>query len=122
MRPAGTSPDGGVLGREEIPPLVCPAASHHAERMDRALAKLMHFLKPKRRWTQFSLRTVLLLTAVSCVALNLWVVPAERQRRAVAAIRARGCYVFYAEPSGTARRSLKAAFLAWKKYFPTAHT
>jgi hypothetical protein len=41
--------------------------------------------KSKRRWAQVSLRTVLVLVTLLCVALSLWVVPAERQRRAVAA-------------------------------------
>ena len=44
--------------------------------------------KPKRRWLQFSIRTVLLLVTLLCVGLSLWVAPAERQRRAVAAIDA----------------------------------
>ena len=36
--------------------------------------------KPKRRWFQFSLATLLLLTLVCAIALGLWVAPAERQR------------------------------------------
>lgn len=44
--------------------------------------------KPKWRWWQFSVRTMLLLVGGLCVALNLWIVPSERQRRAVAAIEA----------------------------------
>lgn len=42
--------------------------------------------KPKRRWLQFSIRTVLLVVSLLCVALAVWVVPAERQRWTVAAI------------------------------------
>ncbi len=41
--------------------------------------------KPKRRWFQFSLRTLLLLTAVSAVLLWLWrvyVAPNRAHRRA----------------------------------------
>lgn len=47
-------------------------------------------LKPKRRWLQVSLRTVLMLVTLLCVALSLWVVPLERRRRAVEAIEALG--------------------------------
>lgn len=54
--------------------------------------------KSKRRWVQFSLRTVLLLVTLLCVALSVWVVPAERQRRAVQAIEALGGSVEYAGP------------------------
>lgn len=46
--------------------------------------------KLKRRWTQLSLRTVLVLVTLLCIALSLWVVPAERQRETVAAIEKLG--------------------------------
>jgi hypothetical protein len=36
--------------------------------------------KPKRRWLQFGLATLLLLTLVCAVVLALWVAPAARQR------------------------------------------
>ncbi|HWB10442.1 MAG TPA: hypothetical protein VG826_14515 [Pirellulales bacterium] len=62
------------------------------------MAGLLTKLKPTRRWMQVSLRTVLVLVTLLCVALSLWVVPAERQRRAVAAIRTRGGMVQYADP------------------------
>src|SRR5688572_24747048 len=39
--------------------------------------------KPKRRWFQFSLATLLLLTLACAVVLALWAASAERQRRAV---------------------------------------
>lgn len=53
--------------------------------------------KPKRRWIQVSLRTVLALVTLLCVVLSVCVVPAERQRRAVAAIEALGGIVTYME-------------------------
>lgn len=53
--------------------------------------------KPKRRWLQFSIRTVLVLVTLLCVALSLWVVPAERQRRAVAAIEALDGTVYFGD-------------------------
>jgi hypothetical protein len=49
----------------------------------------------KRRWLQFGLPTLLGLVTVLCVVLGLWVQRAERQRRAVAAIRALGGEVGY---------------------------
>jgi hypothetical protein len=52
------------------------------------VADLMPFLKSKRRWLQFSLRTGFIVVTVLCVALSVWVVPLERKRRAVGAIEA----------------------------------
>lgn len=49
----------------------------------------------KRRWLQFSLRSGFIMVTLLCVALSLWVVPAERQRRRVAAIEAMGGAVDY---------------------------
>src|SRR5215469_7084776 len=63
--------------------------------------KPLRRLKPRRRWAQFSLRTVLLIVTASCAALSLWVVPAERQRRAVVAVRALDGEVSYASRGGT---------------------
>jgi hypothetical protein len=60
------------------------------------MASLLAKLKPKRRWVQVSLRTVLVLVTLLCIALSMWVVPAERQRRAVAAIEKLGGHVSYA--------------------------
>src|SRR5688572_8114013 len=48
-----------------------------------------------RRWMQFSLLTLLALVSVMCVVLATWVTPAERQERAVEAIRAAGGTVRY---------------------------
>jgi uncharacterized protein YjbI with pentapeptide repeats len=56
---------------------------------------------PRTRWTQFSLRTVFLVVTASCAALSVWVVPAERQRQAVVAIRALDGEVAYASPGQT---------------------
>jgi len=53
--------------------------------------------KPKRRWFQFSLATLLLLTLVCALVLGLWVAPAERQRRAVAFVESVGGYEEYAD-------------------------
>ncbi|MGH7134315.1 MAG: hypothetical protein ACREHD_01160, partial [Pirellulales bacterium] len=61
------------------------------------MADLLTKLRPKRRWVQFSLRTGILLVTLLCVALSLWVVPAERQRRAVAAIEGLGGQFEYVE-------------------------
>jgi hypothetical protein len=64
--------------------------------MNRPLAKLVDLLIPKRRWAQFSLSTLFVVVTVLCVGLRLVVVPAERQRRAVAAIKSiSGGPVFY---------------------------
>ena len=46
--------------------------------------------KPAKRRFRFSLRSVLVLITLVCIALAWWVVPAERQRVAVAAIRSAG--------------------------------
>lgn len=51
---------------------------------------LIGMANSKRRWMQFSLRTGFIIITLLCVALSLWAVPAERQRRAVAAIEAVG--------------------------------
>ncbi|HEV7222461.1 MAG TPA: leucine-rich repeat domain-containing protein [Pirellulales bacterium] len=65
--------------------------------MLKGMAGLLTTLKPKHRWMQFSLRTVLVLVTLLCIALGLWVVPAERQRRAVAAIQELDGRVSYVE-------------------------
>ena len=53
--------------------------------------------KPKRRWFQFRLATLLLLTLVCAIALALWVAPAARQRRAVELFEGLGGVVVYAD-------------------------
>ncbi len=60
--------------------------------------------KPKRRWFQFSLRALLLLTAVSAVLLWLWTIYVAHYRaqgRAAAALRKLGASVS-TEPAGPA--------------------
>src|SRR5262245_38247447 len=52
--------------------------------------------KPKRRWRQFSISSLLLLTLVCAVGLALIVGPAERQRRAVRLIESLGGVAVYA--------------------------
>jgi hypothetical protein len=59
------------------------------------LARFLKLITPKRRWAQFSLATMFVVLTVLCVGLALVVVPAERQRRAVAAIEAVGGRVGY---------------------------
>ena len=65
------------------------------------MADLFPRLVPKRRWMQVSLRTVLVLVTLLCVSLSLWVVPAERQRRAVAASEKLGGKVRYVQPAAS---------------------
>ena len=66
----------------------------------------------KLRW-QFSIRTMLLVVSVSCVTLSVWVVPAERQRRAVAAIRALGGTVSFVDNQGTNESFPAASLRRW---------
>ena len=51
--------------------------------------------KPRRRWFQFSLRTLFVLLTVLCVWLAVTVERVRKQREAVAAIEAVGGSVFY---------------------------
>jgi hypothetical protein len=65
--------------------------------------------KSKRHWLQFSMRNVLLCVTLLCVALSVWVMPHEQQRRAVATIESLGgrvTYVVSKSPSQPAGRSL----------------
>ncbi|HWB12716.1 MAG TPA: hypothetical protein VG826_26055 [Pirellulales bacterium] len=75
------------------------------------MTSLLTKLKPKRRWLQVSLRTVLVLVTALCVALSMWLVPAERRRRVVAAIGELGGDVRYMEPDQTETKSFPIAFL-----------
>ncbi len=64
--------------------------------MLKPLAKLVALLTPKRRWAQFSLGTMFLVVTLFCVWLAVVVDRANKQRDAVAAIKAvRGAQVFY---------------------------
>ena len=79
--------------------------------MANELGKLFLRLKPKRRWTQFSLGTLLVSVTLLCIGLGLAVVPAERQRRAFAALEPLGADVWYAEPGERASNWSPPAFL-----------
>ena len=74
------------------------------------MVNLLAKLKSKRRWMQFSLRTGLIAVTALCVTLSVWVVPAERQRRAVAAIRELGGDPSY-EPYQARSEAFPVAFL-----------
>lgn len=75
------------------------------------LIKLRLRMMPKRRWAQFSLGTMFVLVTVLCLALGLWVVPAERQRRAVAAIEDIGGWAVYAKAEPTEGESFAKALV-----------
>lgn len=61
----------------------------------------LDYLKPKRRWIQFSLGTLFVLMTALCVVLGTWIVPAEQQRQAVLALAAGGAHLSYAEARET---------------------
>ncbi|HVC95449.1 MAG TPA: hypothetical protein VND64_17260 [Pirellulales bacterium] len=79
--------------------------------MAKPLAKLVALPTPKRRWAQFSLLSLFLVVTVLCVGLSLVVTPAERQRRAVAAIESLGGSVEYEEPDQEASEAFPRPFL-----------
>lgn len=60
-----------------------------------SLAKPSWPLRSRPRWARFSLRALLTFVMLLCIGLSLGVLPSERQRRAVARIRAIGGVVFY---------------------------
>ena len=64
-----------------------------------------------RRWVQLSLRTGFIIVTLLCIALSQWVVPAERQRRAVAAIEVLGGNVGYVESDEAASEAFPVTFL-----------
>ena len=66
--------------------------------------------RPKRRWMQFSMRTMLVVVSLSCVALAVWVVPAERQRRAIEEFQAMGGRLNFVDNEGKSE-SFPIAFL-----------
>ena len=51
--------------------------------------------KPRRRWLQVSLRTLLVVVTLLCIGLGWVVHRGERQRRAVAALKEKGGVVSY---------------------------
>lgn len=68
---------------------------------------------------QFSLRTLLLTTAVVALPLSWWSWKAERQRRAVAELRKSGAYIVYNIPSVAATKNTHRAegvppFVDWR--------
>lgn len=69
---------------------------------------------------QFSLRMMLVLVTVLCVALSIWIVPAERQRRAVAAIVAHDGTVYEEEVDETFLITLLQRWLP-RDYFVEVH-
>lgn len=54
-----------------------------------------HHRQLRRRWLRYSLRSLLAAITLGCVLLGLWVHGAERQRKAVAAIRDLGGRAYY---------------------------
>ena len=60
--------------------------------------------KPRRRWLRFSLRTLLILVTLLSIGLGTFVHRGERQRRAVAAVKALGGSIRY-DVSGTSPAS-----------------
>ena len=66
--------------------------------------------KPRRRWLQFSLRTLFIVVTVFCVWLGFVVSKAREQRLAVEAIRAVGGYVSY-----NYQYSAQVGVLGWPK-------
>jgi len=107
-------------GLADVRRQVLPAARRRGMLVGMAkhIAKLISMLTPMRRWAQFSLATLLLVVTVLCVVLSLVVVPAERQRRAVAAIEALGGVVGY-EESDQSNETLPRLFRCWlpRDYF-----
>jgi len=79
--------------------------------MAKLLARIVNLLTPKRRWVQFSMLTLFLVVTVLCVGLRLVVVPAEKQRRAVAAIKVLGGRITYVKPDQKATEAFPRRFL-----------
>ena len=75
------------------------------EGMANALAQT----KSSPRWLRFSMRTMLVVVSMICVALAVWVAPVERQRRAVAAIEALDERATYVEN----KRAIVSPFWRW---------
>lgn len=82
------------------------------------MASLLTKLKLKRRWLQVSLRTMLVLVTLLCVALSIWVVPAERQRRAVAGINSLGAHVRYRNVTSTTKRTERFPKTILRRWLP----
>jgi Leucine-rich repeat (LRR) protein len=69
--------------------------------------------KRRNRFVRFSLRTALILLTLLCLALGWWVVTAERQRDAVAAVRELGGRVRYTYELGPEGFPLKKPEPPW---------
>lgn len=82
------------------------------------MSNLLLKTKPKRRWLQFSMRTMLVIVSVSCVVLAVWVVSTERRRRDIGAIEALGGTVRYVGNDGKSK-SFPAAFL--RRWLPPVY-
>lgn len=94
------------------------AGEWHTEYIATAMKTSLSKRKPTRRWLQLSIRTVLVFVTLICVALSQWVVPLERRRRAVEAIKALGGAVTFvysrtneAFPKAFLRRWLPQAYV-----------
>ncbi len=86
--------------------------------MLKPMSNTLSTTETKRRWLQFSMRTVIAVVTLLCVALSLWVVPAERRRRAVAAVEVLGGTVTFVD-SQTTNESSPIAFL--RRWLPQAY-
>ena len=73
--------------------------------------------KPRRRWPRFSLRTLLILVTLLSIALGWFVHRGERQRRAVAALKAVGGEVYYATDLTGAEKSFGLGRWLPRDYF-----
>ena len=60
--------------------------------------------KPRRRWLQLSLRTVLILVTLLSIGLGWFVHRGERQRLTVAALKKMGARIYYDAPGSSAMR------------------
>lgn len=76
--------------------------------------------RSRRRWFQFSIRMLLVVVTLLCVALSMWVVPAERQRRAVEAFEKLGGHVFYVGEQ-TASDSIPKSLLTLRRWLPRVY-
>ncbi|HVX61189.1 MAG TPA: hypothetical protein VHC19_11320 [Pirellulales bacterium] len=81
--------------------------------------RLILLLKPTRRWAQFSLGTMWALITALCLTLGMWIVPAEKQRRAVAAIEALDVELRYSDPDPESSETFPVNVL--RRWLPRAY-
>lgn len=105
--PASGIDGASRLGDKLCRPLLLPAALARYILMNMAAPPA----KPKCRWMQFSLRTGFIVVTGLCMALSLWVVPAERQRRAVKKVYALGGHAMYVRRNRTPNEGFLMRFL-----------